>query len=162
MCATTMQSAQASRIPVHISFSTSSSDFITLYSDGLVELYHWPLTITAAGKAPEEIKAPTLARSWESLSGSNYARQCAFIGEGQDMVVAVLQSTVRGSSVVLIGMDGIPRKVEIDGRGKRILAGNDTFVVETGDGMLFEGKHNRHLNYKTLSSLLTCFDFFQY
>ena len=140
-----LPSSRPSWTPVHVSFSSTSSTLIELYSDGFVETWAWPLVPAVRGKAREEIKAPTLVRSSHAFGVASpgppaYARQCACVGEESDLVVAVLQSSRRGNSVVLVDSTGATRTVEIMGGAIRLVAGEDSFIVELDDGTILEGE----------------------
>lgn len=140
-----LPSSRLSWTPVHVSFSSTSATLIELYSDGFVETWAWPLVPAVSGKAREEIKPPTLVRSshafeGESLGLEGYARQCACVGEGSDLVIAVLRSSRTGHSVVLVDSTGATSNVELNGGAIRLVAGVDSFIIESDDGTILEGE----------------------
>lgn len=142
MCSTTLPSSRPYSVPIHISFSSTSDRFVALYADGFLEVWAWRLSFAVAGKARDEIVNPTLVRSVEALVEREgvYAKQCACVGDGDEMVLAVLIDSAKGSELVIVGYEGIMRTAAIEGGGRRLAAGDGGFVVESVNGTISFGE----------------------
>ncbi|KAI5477208.1 elongator complex protein 1 [Pseudohyphozyma bogoriensis] len=140
MSATTLQSSRSGTVPIGVAFSATSSTIATLYNDGFVEVWGWELPKVVKGKAREDIKSPTLLWTARTLEGvqAGFGRQVACIGDGEQTTVAVLASTRTGSALLLSGKDGETRRIDVAKGARRLVAGAESFLLETGDGVILE------------------------
>lgn len=70
------------------------------------------------------------------------SNQCAYVGEGSEGVVAVLQSTGHGNEarLVLITAEEEMTVIEIPEGARRLVAGSNGFVLETPEGVILESE----------------------
>lgn len=144
MSALTLPTTRLHTTPVHLSFSNDSQAFVTIYGDGFVEVWDWPLVVELPRGKAREVAAPRLVRSFglaakgEGEEDGVQTKQVACVGGGESLVLAVLRATRTGSEVVLVDAKGGVEKLEIPGGAKRIVAGQEGFVLESGDGTILE------------------------
>ena len=160
MCSITLPISRPHSVPTYTCFSNTTSKFVNLFADGFLEVWNWPLVFAVPGKARDEIVLPVLERTVDELVRlkGTYAQQCACVGDGDEMVLAVLQATAHGSQVVVIDTEGRMNTVDLEGRGRRLVAGEDGFIVESEDGsisfskFLFCPPHDTRTDFSTVSA----------
>lgn len=141
MCSVTSTSSLPFHTPSHVAFSANSTKYVVLHPNGVLDQWNWPLPAsTATGKARSEVLPPTLLKSSSPFGSGIYAKQCACIDSNEGLVVAILVQEARGgSSVVVLRGDQEPVKVGVMDDVRRLIAGDDCFVLETSDGTILEG-----------------------
>ena len=141
MCSVTSTSSLPFATPSHVAFSGNSTKFIVLHSNGIVDQWNWPLPAsTSTGKARSEVLPPTLLSSSSAFEAGTYAKQCACIDSSKGLVIAILvQESRGGSSLVLLRDAEEPVKVAVMEDVRKLIAGDDSFVLETVDGTILEG-----------------------
>ena len=130
--------------PSHVAFSANSTKFIVLHPNGIVDQWNWPLPAsTSSGKARSEVLPPALLKSSSPLGSGVYAKQCACIDSSEGLVVAILvQESRGGSSISLLRGEGEAVKLAVMEDVRRLIAGDDCFILETVDGTILEGTIN--------------------
>lgn len=159
MSATSLASSRCTRVPVHVAFSPTSGSIVVLYPDAFVEIWEW--TLSLSGKAKGAVEPPFLRRSFSVREGEAdvYARQCACVGAGTELVVAVLVTESIGSRLALVGQNGEVRTVEVPGGAMRVVASGDGFLLEDKDGMIQEGDFNECSSPTCMLTVIVCSPF---
>ncbi|KAK4705712.1 elongator complex protein 1, partial [Phenoliferia sp. Uapishka_3] len=141
MSATSLTSTRPSRVPSHIAFSPESGSIVALYPDAFVEIWAWNLHLGEAGKRLKGVvEAPLMRRSFSASEGHQdvYATQCACIGSGENLVVAVLLKSRSGSRLVVVGKDGKASTVKVPGGVTRLVAGEGRLLLQGKNGEICE------------------------
>lgn len=93
------------------------------------------------GRSRSEVLDPVILRvSQIASTDAEYSRQCACVIEGNEIIIAVLTSTVAGSRLVILDAQSQRTSIQIAGGAKRLVAGSNGFVLEADDGSIIEGR----------------------
>lgn len=145
MCAVIATSSTSFATPVHVSFSATSNHFISLFSDGRLELWSWELPLpTATGSAKAGIAEPVRARTFHAIGPKEkgYAIQCAIKVVATGLQIAVLVKAAVGDRIALIDGEGEVLSVPASEDVRKLLAtavGADGFILQTSTGALLSG-----------------------